>query len=501
MASQQFRYNQNAHYESRAYKWKAIDLVNQTTVITSDGKGFKSSYPNIFEKYVLPYVESDTLVKRWNSDSMLFWQNQLNFAVWCATSGCGVDYKNHLNADAMIGSLFKFHVYYQIRRILFELGIALPTDQSWNAFNNQYDRSAYERICAEFEVDPYTDWRQKLSFNNGLGSIYHYWVSRHQYELIGNKPDYVYNSKQMSFTDYSGKSGMHIDYIAQGKEANDAWSTFILDESDGFTKAGVERINDSIRTYCWAILGSQSQTRTDILGSGTAFDAQKQFLANIEDVISSPVDLPSQIVRYQNTLKYARSKVDFVYGIGLYMSPSDMELQIGTIKDYNNEIVIATDQQELGLNNNVNAKAVPTKITQPIQGTSTKPPKQNVTNRTPEEIEYNTDIKDIIAYSQKNNMPTTWVWWAKNHQSQARDQIKTGNSNAYHNFMKSQGLEDPVKPVQHTVQQPVQTVQPVQPVQQAQPLQSQTHDDHENNKTALIIGSVVVGSTLIYLYR
>ena len=48
-----------------------------------------------------------------------------------------------------------------------------------------------------------------------------------------------------------------------------------------------------------------------MLGTGTAFDAQKQFLTNIEDAINSPVDLPSQIARYQNTLKYARSKVDF----------------------------------------------------------------------------------------------------------------------------------------------------------------------------------------------
>ena len=98
---------------------------------------------------------------------------------------------------------------------------------------------------------------------------------------------------------------MHIDYIAQGTEANSAWTTFILDDSNGFTRAGVERINDSIRTYCCAILGSQSQTRTGILGTGTAFDAQKQFLANIEDEINSPVDLPSQIARYQSTLKYA----------------------------------------------------------------------------------------------------------------------------------------------------------------------------------------------------
>ena len=77
----------------------------------------------------------------------------------------------------------------------------------------------------------------------------------------------------------------------------------------GFTRAGVERINDSIRTYCWAILGSQSQTRTDILGSGIAFDAQKQFLANVEDAINSPVDLPSQITRYQDTLNMQEVKL------------------------------------------------------------------------------------------------------------------------------------------------------------------------------------------------
>ena len=140
----------------------------------------------------------------------------------------------------------------------------------------------------------------------------------------------------------------------------------------------MERINESIRTYCWALLGSQSQTRTDILGTGTAFDAQKQFLANVEDAINSPVDLPSQIARYQNTLKYARSKVDFVYGIGLYMSPSNMELRIGTIQDYNNEIVIATDAQDLGLNDGVNTNPIPPKQTHNVQGTPTSAPNKHL---------------------------------------------------------------------------------------------------------------------------
>ena len=132
---------------------------------------------------------------------------------------------------------------------------------------------------------------------------------------------------------------MHIDYIALDARVSNAWAPFILDNSNGFTKAEVERINESLITYCWTILGSQSQTRTDILGTCKAFDAQKQFLTNIEDAINSPLDLPSLIhlARYQNTLKYARSKVDFVFGVGLYMAPSDMELKNGDIPDCNNK--------------------------------------------------------------------------------------------------------------------------------------------------------------------
>ena len=78
--------------------------------------------------------------------------------------------------------------------------------------------------------------------------------------------------------------------MRHNRDISGAWTTFVLDKSEGFTQAGVERLNDSIRTYVWAILGAQTQTRSNILKTGTGFDAQKQFLANIEDAIASPVD-------------------------------------------------------------------------------------------------------------------------------------------------------------------------------------------------------------------
>ena len=169
-----------------------------------------------------------------------------------------------------------------------------------------------------------------------------------------------YDSEKMSFTERTTSDALHVDYIKQ--DTPDAWKTFILDKSEGFTHPGVERLNDSIRTYVWAILGAQAQTRTGILtlrGNTTSFDAQKQFLANIEDAISSPVDLPSAISRYQDVLQYAGSEVNFAFGIGLYMAPADMLLRVGSTAGYNNEIVVATADQKLGVNSGINVALLP----------------------------------------------------------------------------------------------------------------------------------------------
>ena len=85
-----------------------------------------------------------------------------------------MSYKDHLSGGIpeFAKSMFIFHVYYQIRRILFELKAPLPTAQSWNAFENAFDAKSYEQLCAEFNVDKNTDWRQKRDATGGLGLIF-----------------------------------------------------------------------------------------------------------------------------------------------------------------------------------------------------------------------------------------------------------------------------------------------------------------------------------------
>ena len=378
--NQSFKFNEDAKYRvGGVYEpTHQFSLVHQTITIKPK-RSFDVRLPNIWIKYKLPLVKEAEIYNSWIANQMQFWQNQLNFAIWCSTTGCGVSKLDHLrNKDPMIRSVFRFHTYYQIRRILSEMECPLPTDQSWNPLNNGIDMSTFERICAEFEIPSKADFRQKLDNSHGMGSFYFYKkfyqhkfiVSKKWTELTnGGDYDPSMNWKISIHADrFKGADEQtdKIEYIKQtfskqlstdpSTEGNpfDAIGSFVLDKSSGFTQAGVSRINDSIRTYVWSIVGAQSQARSSILGTGKAFDAQKQFLANVEDVINSEVDLPGSIERYQLVLQYARSKVDFVVGLGLYMIPSDMDLYIGTINGYNNLITIASDDLQLGHNDTIN---------------------------------------------------------------------------------------------------------------------------------------------------
>ena len=255
----------------------------------------------------------------------------------------GVSFEDHLQAEKpLLASLYRFHVYHTTRRLLEELRVALPGDKSHSWYENPYSSRAYKRLCFEFGVLPDTDWRQKLDHGcQGLGSWSTFMTPSGAYRQAHVAQGPFFHPK---------------DAMRHNRDISGVWTTFVLDKSEGFTLASVERLNDSIRTYVWAILGAQAQMRSNILKTGTGFDAQKQFLADIEDAIASPVHIPSSISRYQKTLQYASTPLDFVFGIGLYLSPSDMALHPGNIQGYNNEIQIAGSDAAIGHNPGINER-------------------------------------------------------------------------------------------------------------------------------------------------
>ena len=53
-------------------------------------------------------------------------------------------------------------------------------------------------------------------------------------------------------------------------------------------------------------------------------------------------------------MQYARSKVDYVISESIYMLPSDMNLQIGKIKNYSNKILVSSSSFKTGTNLKIN---------------------------------------------------------------------------------------------------------------------------------------------------
>ena len=110
---------------------------------------------------------------------MGYWPQQLNFAAFCATQGCGISceiFNSGLSLTPQIRAFYQFHVYFTIRRVLYQLGgiqsrSTLPGDPTFNQFNNHYDVASYKRICGEFGIDPSSDFRFTIGKYHGLGNI------------------------------------------------------------------------------------------------------------------------------------------------------------------------------------------------------------------------------------------------------------------------------------------------------------------------------------------
>ena len=53
-------------------------------------------------------------------------------------------------------------------------------------------------------------------------------------------------------------------------------------------------------------------------------------------------------------MQYARSKVDYAIGEFIYMLPSDMNLRIGNVRNYNNKILISSPSFKIETNAKIN---------------------------------------------------------------------------------------------------------------------------------------------------
>ena len=101
-----------------------------------ENDSFPARFPNIFVDYPLGQMRvGDKLWNNWNKGPIRLWETQLHYAVFYASSACVVS-SAHLNytKHPMIRSVYRFHVYYQVRRILKKLQTEIRTWGFWCSF-------------------------------------------------------------------------------------------------------------------------------------------------------------------------------------------------------------------------------------------------------------------------------------------------------------------------------------------------------------------------------
>ena len=127
----------------------------------------------------------------------------------------------------------------------------------------------------------------------------------------------------------------------------DNLTRWIITQSKGFTRKGIETISRSVRAYVYLFLTSQVQARSSIVGnSAPAVDTQQVFKSTFKALVSEDYSIAINIERYQRVLEHTLAKLEFSVGIGIYMLPSDLNLNIGKTKGYNNKILVEQHRNE-----------------------------------------------------------------------------------------------------------------------------------------------------------
>ena len=235
--------------------------------------------------------------------------------MFCATSSLGI-FRQHLNLpNLFVPSVYGFHVYFHARLILHDLGISLPHEDGFSKVKNSYIKSDYYSVYDDYDVNSDETW------------MHGDWFCTTDYSIFGH------------------------EVKAIGRSPPDNLTRWIITQSRGFKRKGIEKISRSMRAYVYLVLTSQVQARSSIVGnSALAMDAQQVFKSTFKALINKDID----IERHQGVLEHALSKVYFSVGTEIYMLPSDSNLSMGKTKGYNSKILMSNTGMNIGSNKDIN---------------------------------------------------------------------------------------------------------------------------------------------------
>ena len=397
-------------------------LVNLDIFVTPNDS-FIAKMRNIFGSSMVRFTSGAQGHGWLNGPEFKYWPQQLNFAVWCATCGCGISLTELDMWPKIVQGFLKFHVYFTIRRILYEMGVPLPDESAFNQTNNVYGKSAFNALCNEFGVVS-PDFRFKRGRNHGMGNVYVGGDTEQDNWDVDNKESY-WPRRVYLFTDEgaTARKGNRI-YNIHNLDGKKQYSWFVPQRGVGLTRRGMGRINRSLEAFVYCVLGAQVNIRSGIVGnSGGAVEAQQEMMKLFESAVIEE-NLATSVQRYQLAVQEAKLRLDLAIAPGIWLMPSNLVINTESIVGYNNELQKASDSMQFGVNNGVNEKSksvgvkhnlgdskvkLPHNLTPVIHKESTLPPPQSSSK--PKDV-----AVDVVDTHETNKV--SWMvgaaglgWW------------------------------------------------------------------------------------------
>ena len=120
----------------------------------------------------------------------------------------------------------------------------------------------------------------------------------------------------------------------------------------GFTRKGIEKISRFVRICVYLVLTSEVQSRSSVLGNSAP--PQQVFRGTFKELINEDYSISVDIERYQGVLEHELLKADFSVGTGIYVLPSNLDLNIENTAGYNNKILASNTDMKFDSNKEIN---------------------------------------------------------------------------------------------------------------------------------------------------
>ena len=223
------------------------------------------------------------------------------FSMYCSSYCCSISIQHlKFNADVfpIITSLMRFHVYFTIRRLLRRM----KGSKQMSAISREFSAGNFYRHIEHI--------RRNMIYRTRGGVVY---------QLFPNT--------------------LHSDY-----------KRYVPIVSNGFTKIGIQYLNESIEAFLYSILGAQARTKQSVISNrASAIETQQEF----RDIVNDSI-INYNVSTWINNMNRSITDTNLVRNLAispsLWLIPSTLIILKNPIKGYNNKLRIATTNMKFCIN-------------------------------------------------------------------------------------------------------------------------------------------------------